>query len=76
MFALEISASSEMLAAAGASGAQATSAGHQSHDQNPLVVFGGKGKERGTNPRCGFLVTGAQHAREVSYYVFLFFFLV
>ncbi|KAI0277041.1 Zn-dependent exopeptidase [Russula aff. rugulosa BPL654] len=40
MFALEISASSE------------------------LVVFGGKWKERGTYPRCGFLVTGAQHARE------------
>ena len=68
MFALEISASSE--SAPGASGAQA-SAGHRSHDQNPQIVFGGKGKERGTNPRCGFLVTGAQHAREVSY-VFLF----
>jgi hypothetical protein len=65
MFALEISALSE--SAPGASGAQA-SAGYGSHDQNPQVLFGGKGKEkeRGTNPRCGFLVTGAQHAREVS----------
>ena len=60
MFALEISASSP-----GASGAQA-SAGHGSHDQKPQVVLDGKGKERGTNPRCGFLITGAQHAREVS----------
>ena len=63
MFALEISASSK---SASASGAQA-SAGHGSHDQNPQVVFDGKRKERGTNPRCGFLITGAQHAREVSY---------
>lgn len=63
MFALEISASSESVAAAGASQ-------DRSHDQNPLVVFRGKGKERGTNPRCGFLVTGAQHAREVSCYAF------
>lgn len=62
MFALEISAAPE---SAGACGAQA-SAGHGSHDQNPQVVFDGKGKERGTNPRCGFLIAGAQHAREVS----------
>ncbi|KAF8504547.1 hypothetical protein F5888DRAFT_1799245 [Russula emetica] len=60
MFALEISALSE---SAGASGAQA-SAGYGSHDQNPQVVIDGKRKERGTNPRCGFLITGAQHARE------------
>ena len=64
MFALEISASSELVAAAGASG-------RRSHDQNPQVVFGGKWKETGTYPRCGFIVTGAQHAREVSCYVFL-----
>ena len=63
MFAIEISASSE---SASASGAQA-SAGGGSHDQNPQVVFDGIRKERGTNPRCGFLITGAQHAREVSY---------
>jgi hypothetical protein len=56
MFALEISS-------AGASGAR----DHVSHDQNFQVVFGGKGKERGAKPRCGFLITGAQHAREVSY---------
>ena len=62
MFALEISATSQ---SAGASGAQA-SAGYGSHDQNSQVAFDGKGKERGTNPRCGFLITGAQHAREVS----------
>ena len=70
MFALEISAPSEP--PAGASGALA-SAGRGSHDQNPQVVFGakGKGKERGTNPRCGFLVTGAQHAREVSLRLFV-----
>jgi Zinc carboxypeptidase len=67
MFALEISALSDL---AGASGAQA-SAGHGSHDQNPQVVFDGKGKERGTNPRCGFLITGAQHAREVSLRLFV-----
>jgi len=69
MFALEISASS---VSAGASGAQA-SAGHGSHDQNPQVVLDGKGKERGTNPRCGFLITGAQHAREVSLRLLLCF---
>jgi hypothetical protein len=69
MFALEISASSE---SAGASGAQA-SAGQGSHDQNPQAVFDGKGKERGTNPRCGFLITGAQHAREVSLRLLLCF---
>jgi hypothetical protein len=67
MFALEISAAFE---SAGASGAQA-SAGHGSHDQNPQVVLDGKGKERGTNPRCGFLITGAQHAREVSLRLFV-----
>jgi hypothetical protein len=53
MFALEISSAA---AAAGASGV--------SHDQKSQVVLDGKG---GANPRCGFLVTGAQHAREVSY---------
>lgn len=61
MFALEISS------AAGAS----AGARDGSHDQNSrqVVLDGkdGKGKEeRGTGPRCGFLVTGAQHAREVS----------
>ncbi|KAF8483597.1 hypothetical protein DFH94DRAFT_722874 [Russula ochroleuca] len=50
MFALEISA-------AGAS--------RGSHDQNSQVVLDGKGKVgEGASPRCGFLVTGAQHARE------------
>ena len=61
MFALEISS------VAGAS----AGARDGSHDQNSrqVVLDGkdGKGKEeRGTGPRCGFLVTGAQHAREVS----------
>ena len=54
MFALEISA-------AGAS--------RRSHDLNSQVVLDGKGKVGGgASPRCGFLVTGAQHAREVSLY--------
>jgi hypothetical protein len=69
MFALEISAASE--SAAGACGARASaSAGHRSHDQNSQVVFDGKGKESGADPRCGFLITGAQHAREVSLRLF------
>ena len=67
MFALEISS-----AAAGAS----AGARDGSHDQNSRQVvldgMDGKGKEeRGAGPRCGFLVTGAQHAREVSFvYIF------
>jgi hypothetical protein len=71
MFALEISAASESESLAGASGAQA-GAGYRSHDQNSQVVLDGKGKERGASPRCGFLVTGAQHAREVSLRVLLY----
>lgn len=57
MFALEISA-------AGAS--------RGSHDQ-VQIVLDGKGKVGGgASPRCGFLVTGAQHAREVSHIISLF----
>lgn len=59
MFALEISSA--------AVGASAAGARRRSHDQNSQVVLDGKGKESGAgNPRCGFLITGAQHAREVS----------
>ncbi|KAI0300500.1 hypothetical protein B0F90DRAFT_1846663 [Multifurca ochricompacta] len=50
MFALEITS--------GASG------GLVSHDQNSQVMLGKKGNQNGANPRCGFLITGAQHARE------------
>ncbi|KAI0254492.1 hypothetical protein BJV78DRAFT_1184679 [Lactifluus subvellereus] len=50
MFALEIT-----------SGA---SAAHVSHDQNSQVVLNKKGKQSGAKPHCGFLITGAQHARE------------
>ena len=54
MFALEIS--SDALGGGG----------HGSHDSNSQVVLGKKGKPAGADPRCGFLITGAQHAREVS----------
>lgn len=71
MLALEISSAR----GAGASGAGARDG---SHDQNSaqVVMLDGKGKDetgRGTTvqpPRCGFLVTGAQHAREVSFFFF------
>jgi hypothetical protein len=64
MFALEISSS----AAAVRPGASVVS-----HDQKLQVVLDGKGKESGVNPRCGFLVTGAQHAREVSLHPLLWY---
>ncbi|KAI9465782.1 hypothetical protein BJY52DRAFT_1113377 [Lactarius psammicola] len=50
MFALEITA--------GASSSRG------SHDPKSQVVLSKKGKPRGAKPRCGFLITGAQHARE------------
>jgi hypothetical protein len=53
MFALEITA-------AGAS------YGDGSHDPKSQVVLSKKGNPRGAKPRCGFLITGAQHAREVN----------
>ncbi|KAH9975486.1 hypothetical protein BGW80DRAFT_1251030 [Lactifluus volemus] len=40
------------------------SAGHVSHDPNSQIVFDKKGKQSNANARCGFLITGAQHARE------------
>lgn len=54
MFALEITA-----------GASTNS---RSHDPNSQVVLNrkGKGKENAVNLRRGFLITGAQHAREVG----------
>ena len=64
MFALEIS--SDTLSAGG---------GHVSHDSNSQVqVMLGKKKGKGKpNPRCGFLITGAQHAREVSiFFIFVY----
>ena len=53
---------SEFVAVAGGGG------GHVSHDPNSQAVFGttSKGKPKGADSRCGFLITGAQHAREVS----------
>jgi hypothetical protein len=66
MFALEIS--SDTLGAGG---------DHVSHDSNSSqVVLGkkkGKGRPIGAHPRCGFLITGAQHAREVSIFIFFAF---
>lgn len=56
MFALEIS--SDPLGGGGG--------GHVSHDSNSQAVLSKKGKPPGADPRCGFLITGAQHAREVS----------
>ena len=73
MLALEISS------ARGGAGASGAGARDVSHDQNSaqVVMLDGKGKDearRGTTtqpPRCGFLVTGAQHAREVSFFLVL-----
>jgi hypothetical protein len=61
MFALEIR--SDPLGAGG---------GHVSHDSNSQVVLRNKtkGKPIGADPRCGFLITGAQHAREVTAFFF------
>jgi Zinc carboxypeptidase len=50
------------------------SAGHKSHDQNSQVVFNKKGKQSDAQPRCGFLITGAQHAREVRFSRIIFSF--
>ena len=63
MFALEIS--SDTL------GGGVGGGGHVSHDSNPQIVLGKKkGKPISSDPCCGFLITGAQHAREVSIYFF------
>jgi len=53
MFALEIS--SDALGGGGHG---------RSHDSNSQLVLGKKGKPTAADPRCGFLITGAQHARE------------
>lgn len=53
MFALEITA--------GASSSRV------SHDPKSQVVLSKKGNPKGAKPPCGFLITGAQHAREVSF---------
>jgi hypothetical protein len=72
MFALEIAAagSSSSETNAGASlSALAPLDGHVSHDPITQVVLGKKGKDgskNAANTRCGFLITGAQHAREVG----------
>lgn len=59
MFALEIT-----------SGASTT---HVSHEQNSQVALNKKGKQSGAKPRCGFLIIGAQHAREVRVTFILYF---
>ncbi|KAI0291951.1 hypothetical protein BC826DRAFT_457103 [Russula brevipes] len=69
MFALEITAAKTETETAGTrAGAGACADRHRvSHDQNSQVVLDGKGKgedDNGADPRCGFLITGAQHARE------------
>ena len=53
MFALEITA-----------GASSRDGSHDPKSQ--VVLSNEKGNLRGAQPRCGFLITGAQHAREVS----------
>jgi Zinc carboxypeptidase len=50
------------------------SAGHVSHDPNSQVVFDKKGKQSNAKARCGFLITGAQHAREVYFSSLIFSF--
>jgi hypothetical protein len=57
MFALEIT-----------SGA---SVDHVSHDQNSQVMFNKEGEKNDAKPRCGFLITGAQHGREVCFSPFI-----
>jgi hypothetical protein len=54
MFALEITA--------GASASQV------SHDLKSQVVLNKKGNSGDAKPPCGFLITGAQHAREVNFF--------
>ncbi len=68
MFALEITGGSSGSAGASYSEFAGGGGGHVSHDPNSQAVFGttSKGKPKGADPRCGFLITGAQHAREVS----------
>jgi hypothetical protein len=72
MIALEITAGSSSENTAGASfSAVAPLGAHGSRDQNTQVVLGKKGKngngsKSGADTRCGFLITGAQHAREVQ----------
>jgi len=66
MIALEITAESSSENTAGASfSAVAPLGGHVSRDQNTQVVLG-NGSKSGADTRCGFLITGAQHAREVQ----------
>ncbi|KAI9512002.1 peptidase M14 [Russula earlei] len=71
MFALEIVADAADAPAGGGAPSSTSSDGldhenERSHDPNLQVVLGGKRKDRTSPPvtRCGFLVTGAQHARE------------
>jgi hypothetical protein len=77
MFALEITAASLSSVTGASSSAlaplQVVDGGHVSRDQNAQVVLGKKGKngcKSGADSRCGFLITGAQHAREVLYFFF------
>jgi Zinc carboxypeptidase len=72
MFALEITASSVTGASSSALAPLQADGGHVSRDQNAQVVLGKKGKngsKSGADSRCGFLITGAQHAREVQYFL-------
>jgi Zinc carboxypeptidase len=45
---------------------------HVSHDPNSQVVLDKKGKQSNAKARCGFLITGAQHAREVYFSSLIF----
>lgn len=70
MIALEITAagSSDESTAGASFSAVAPHGGHVSRDQNTQVVLGKKkknGSKSGAHARHGFLITGAQHAREV-----------
>lgn len=40
------------------------SSSQESHDPKSQVVLSQNGNPEGAKPRCGFLITGAQHARE------------
>jgi hypothetical protein len=76
MFALEITAAKTNTGSTRAGAGACADRHHVSHDQNSQAVLDGKGKgeeDNGADPRCGFLITGAQHAREVSSFVFFLF---
>ena len=56
----------EMLALEITAGA---SASHMSHDPKSQVVLNRKGNSGGAKPPCGFVIIGAQHSREVSFFI-------